>query len=132
MPHRRNVERCPGDDSSRLLLLNPAVKDPGTLEGMKKGRRCLHLAASKWCSSLCRPLSPALPLSRPPLSNNEHQPPSTTECRHGSRFISNEMERTFSDRSFQSALSRGPRCWAGFGLAVLDTKKPKIVNGWNA
>ncbi|CAN0173246.1 unnamed protein product, partial [Ectocarpus sp. 6 AP-2014] len=34
VPHRRNVERCPGNDSCRLLLLGPAVKDPETLEGL--------------------------------------------------------------------------------------------------
>lgn len=65
VPHRRNVERCPGDDSSRLLLLNPAVKDPGTLEGMKKGRRCLHLAASSGVLlsvALCRSLFLSLAL----------------------------------------------------------------------
>ncbi|CAN0425635.1 unnamed protein product [Pylaiella littoralis] len=34
VPHRKNVERCPGDDSCRLLLLSPSVKDPDTLEGL--------------------------------------------------------------------------------------------------
>lgn len=33
VPHRKNVERCEGDASSRLLLLSPAVKDPETLQG---------------------------------------------------------------------------------------------------
>ncbi|CAM9621756.1 unnamed protein product [Scytosiphon promiscuus] len=36
VPRRQNVERCPGDDSRRLLLLSPAVKDPGTLEGLSE------------------------------------------------------------------------------------------------
>lgn len=31
--HRKNVERCRGDDASRLLLLSAAVKDKDTLEG---------------------------------------------------------------------------------------------------
>ena len=33
--HRKNVERCSGDDKSRLLLLSTGVTDPDTLEGMK-------------------------------------------------------------------------------------------------
>lgn len=47
VPHRKNVERCPGDDSCRLLLLSPSVKDPDTLEG-EGGRtqQCRHARGS--------------------------------------------------------------------------------------
>ncbi len=42
VPHRKNVERCPGDDSCRLLLLKPGVKDPDTLEGEAGKTRRAH------------------------------------------------------------------------------------------
>ena len=45
MPHRKNVERCPGDDSARLLLLSTAVKDHETLLGAKK-ISCIATAAA--------------------------------------------------------------------------------------
>lgn len=50
--HRKNVERCPGDDKSRLLLLSTAVKDPDTLEGEEKRYLQKPARASVHCFSV--------------------------------------------------------------------------------